>query len=135
MVIDSHPLSISANGRILGFGSSIFNLGGQTQGWMKVTSDLPIVGFELLNAEDAANQAWGLAAIESQPSGLELVFDHYTVATDWWTLFAVANLNETTVANVRLKTFGNDGSISAMKDKSIPANGRLSDFLLQLLGP
>lgn len=134
VLIDGASTVINANSKVLGVVDGLFVLNGQTEGWVKVASDQPIAGFELLNADDATDQAWGLAAVESQPSGLHLTFGHYTVTSKWWTLFAMSNLSGTNPAQVTLETFGDDGHLSAVREASIPANGNLSDFLLQLLG-
>jgi hypothetical protein len=68
--IDQRTQPLAALNKTVGMVNTMFNLSGNSEGWVKVTSTEPIVGLEILNADDAVEGAWGLAAIESQPAGL-----------------------------------------------------------------
>jgi len=68
--------SLPSLNKTLGFVKDLFVLDGNTKGWIEATSDQPIVGLEILNANDDAEEAWGMAGVASQPSGTKLYMTH-----------------------------------------------------------
>jgi hypothetical protein len=130
-VIESVSQTIAGLSKTLGYVSTYFNLGIHSQGWVKATSDVPLAGMEILNADDATEQAYGLAGIESQDSAIILNMPHYVVSSRWWTLFALANQG-TGTANVTLNAFENNGTPAATHSQTIPLHGRLADYVKDL---
>jgi hypothetical protein len=131
--IDQRIQPLAGLNKTVGMMSSMFTLAGNTQGWVNVSSTQPIVGLEILNADDAAEEAWGLAAIESQPAGLNVYLPHQVVNSRWWTLLALANPNGTDAA-VNLSARNDDGTELKGVAKSIPATGRIADYLREMFG-
>ena len=131
--INTIPMAIDPNAKATGYFAS--SPATSVQGWIRVSSDVPVAGMEILSADDVVSPAWGMAAIEGQPSGNELFFGHYTVTSRWWTILAMANLSGTSSAAVQLRAYGNGGSLSGVSVKTVPAQGRLSGFILKLLEP
>ena len=111
-----------------------FPLGANTQGWVEVTSDPAVVGFEMLNADDPTHEAWGLAAIEGQPAGLNIYFPHQVINSKWWTLFALANPDDSATATVTLIAYDDAGTQVKTATPGIPANGNLAQLVKSLFG-
>ena len=133
-LIDTKVESIGRLCKSAAFVKDKFTLGTDTEGWVEVTSDVPVVGMEMLNADDAAEEAWGLAAIEAQPAGLSVYFPHQVISSKWWTLFGLANPDDSLTATVDLKAYNDDGTLAKSATHTIPANGNLMDWVKDLLG-
>jgi len=133
LIQTTYPSLPSLN-KTLGFVKTLFTLNGHGKGWIEVSSDQPIVGLEILNANDDAEQAWGLAGVASQPSGAKLYMTHYAVGYPWWTILGIANLDPTNPADVHLKAQSDAGVSSAYTDKVIPTKGNLWDHLKTVFG-
>lgn len=132
--IDTRIQVVPPLSKIVGFASNVFDLGAYTEGWVEARSDLPIVGIELLNANDAGQQAWGLAGIESQWPSTNITFTHYDVTAIWWTIFALANPDDTFSAEPAFVAYKNDGVLVGSVSRTLQANGRMSEFVDDLLG-
>lgn len=131
--IDQRTQPLAALNKTVSTVNTMFTLGGNTQGWTRVSSTAPIVGLEILNADDAGEQAWGLAAIESQPAGLNVYLPHQVVSGRWWTLLALANPNGAT-ATVNMTALNDDGSQIKAVTKNIGPKSRIADYLKQMFG-
>jgi len=132
--IDTAYPSLPTLNKTLGFVKTLFTLGGNTTGWIEATSDQPIVGLQILNADDDAEQAWGLAGVASQPAGKTIYMTHYAAVSPWWTLLAIANLDPTLQASVHLEALSDQGNLAAATDQPIPSKGRVSDEIKTLFG-
>lgn len=133
-LIDSQSLTIDPHHKLLGFVSALLNLGVHTEGWVEVFSDAPVVGLEILNSDDAAREAWGLAAIESQSPGDVVSMVHHAITSRWWTLYALANPSPDTPAEANLVAYDNAGAASGAQIHTIPPRGRIADLVEKILG-
>ena len=124
--IDQANILLPARNKTVGTVSDLFGLGANTQGWVEASSDQPIVGFELLNADDAAEQAWGLAAIESQGVAYKIFMAHYISSIKWWSLFGIANPSESVTANITMTSFLNGGGTAATDTFTIGPKARVA---------
>ena len=104
------------------------------EGWVEIASDAPIVGLELIHANDAAQGAWGLAGAASQPRGTTVYLPHYDTTQRWWTLFALANPDDLTQATPLVRAYGNDGTLAGSAWQLVDANGRIADRVEDLFG-
>jgi len=120
--------------KTLGFVHNIFDLGGNTMGWMQAGSDQPIVGLQILNANDPMNRAWGMAGVEAQSFGNVIAFAHYAVNTPWWSLLSVAHLDSGGLATMRMEALSNQGNVAGVANMNIPAKGRVWDHVKSLFG-
>lgn len=132
-LIDQRMQSLAEFNKTVGMISTMFTLGGNTQGWTQIASSEPIVGMEILNADDATEQAWGLAAIESQLVGYNVYLPHQVVNARWWTLLSLANPNGAT-ATVNLTALNDDGTTLKDITKTIDPAGRIADYLRSMFG-
>ena len=94
-----------------------------TEGWIEISSNVPIVGAELIHGDDASMQAWGLAAIEAQSAGSVVYLPHYDVSAQWWTWLSVANPDDNTFATGRMKAYSNAGTLAGVNEWFLVANG------------
>ena len=124
---------LAALSKMVDMVDGIFALNGSTEGWVQVTSTQPIVGLEILSADDPAEEAWGLAAIESQPAGMNVYLPHQVVTARWWTLLSLANPNEST-ATVTLTAMNDNGTELKEVIKPIGPMGRIADYLREMFG-
>ena len=133
--------SLAPLSKIVGYVSSLFSLGGVTVGCVEIASDIPVVGFELLNADDAANSQWGLAAVEAQELALVkaqksgaywLYLPHFIANARWWTLFGLANPGSIEITG-NFHAFTNAGLERSSPAFSIPAKGSLSGKATDLI--
>jgi|GEM_PF-1591752 len=122
-LIDTLMAQLPPLSKLSGTMASLFGLGAHETGWVKGTGDGPLLGLQFLHANDEAKRAWGLAGLPFQESGLNLYLPHYKAATDWWTLFSLANPSETQPAFPSLTFFKNDGSLEAAHNVHLPASG------------
>ena len=91
---------------------------------IEVTSDLPVSAMEVFHAEDMIQEAWGLAAVSSQPQGTPLYMPHYNVNNKWWTWFALANLDESVTSTPTITILEKDGNRLEEAEPEISAKGR-----------
>jgi hypothetical protein len=118
----------------LGLVNNLFALGGETTGWVEANADVPVVGLEILNGDDAVREAFGLAGIESQPSGSLLSLPHYVVSSRWWTLFALANPHATIGANLTLDAYASSGILQDTTTTLVPAKGKMDGLVQDIFG-
>ena len=121
--IDEITRPLAALGKRWGFVRNLFSLAGNGDGWIKAVSDQPLVGLEVMGANDEAAEAVGVAAMSSQGGGTSLYFGHYVVSSTWWTLLGLANLDEMSSTNVVLNVYSDDGTptgIAPLLIASIP---------------
>jgi hypothetical protein len=97
-------------GKTFGFARSLLGLTGNARGWIEAASTSPMIGIQVLHADDDARRTWGLAGLASQQAAPKVYFDHYHASSPWWTLLAMANSSGTNEADVTLKAFGDDGA-------------------------
>lgn len=133
-LIDTYSTDVGALNKTMGFVSDLFSLGIHTEGWIEVSSDRAVAGLEILNKDDAANQIWGLASVESQFPSQTIYLSHYAVTSRWWTLFALANPSASAQANVTLSAFENSGTQTGTANYAIPPQGRIANFVQTLFG-
>jgi len=124
LIDTSYPVLPGRN-KTVGFVKDLFTLNGNTQGWIEAMSDRPIVGLEILNAADDAEEAWGLAGVASQPEGGKIYMTHYAVGSPWWTRMGIANLDPLNAATLQLGALSNDGETAAQTEREVPAKGCL----------
>lgn len=85
-----------------------------------------LVGIELFGGKEVAQLA-GLTL--SDDAATELIYPHIAnTAADWWTGLAVVN-NQTSDANVTIQAMDNSGMVVADEIKTLPAGGKLIDFV------
>jgi hypothetical protein len=135
VLIQSDVQPVDGLGKTWGFVDELFALAGETGGWIEVASSAPVVGLEVLHADDDVGQAWGLAGIASQMSGTTVYYGHYDTSSSWWTLFALANCDGSTTASADLTAYGNDGRLAGATRETINPKGRLADRAGSLFGP
>jgi hypothetical protein len=131
--IDQSSQSLPALNKTVGMVNTLFNLDTSTRGWVRVTSTSPIIGMEILNADDPGEQAWGLAAVEAQVPGYNLYLPHQVVSSRWWTLLSLANPNSST-ATPGLTALNDDGTVLKATTKSINSRGNIADYFKHLFG-
>ena len=118
--------------KITEFVSDLFDLNGVTAGWVRATSDLPIVGLEVLNADDDAEMAWGLAAVPVLTPSDTVYMQHYDSSAIWWTLFSLVNPSNTTPATPLIRAYSGDGVFAGNATPAIPARGVLLERVRDL---
>jgi hypothetical protein len=132
--VDVVSQSVGPLAKIVGFTDGLFDLGSVAQGWVEARSTLPIVGVEVIHADDSTAEAWGLAGIEAQPTGNNLFMPQHVASSVWWTLFALANPDDVLSAQPTLSAWGDDGILQAVAEPLIPANGSVSGRIEDLFG-
>ena len=85
--------------------------------------------------DDDTEEAWGLAAIAPQAASNTVYMGHYAVNQDWWTLFALANIDDVNLANVTLVAYGNDGTVAGVESETINPKGRWAELVEDLFFP
>ena len=131
--IDQSIVPLAALNKTVGMVNTILDLGGYTRGWTEVLSTEPVVGLEILNADDAERQVWGLAAIESQPAGSEVYLPHQVANSRWWTLLSLANPNGS-VATIDLTALDDEGTELKGVIKNLDPKGGIADTVRELFG-
>jgi len=131
-VVDTKVRFVHPQGKITAFASSLFNLGGLTRGWIRATSDLPIVGLEVLDANDDVEQAWGLAAVPFLKLANTIYMQHYDTPSVWWTLFSLVNPSNTTQIRPQLRAYSNEGVFGGIANPNIPPRGMIMEMVPDL---
>ena len=132
--IDTVYPVLPVGNKTLGFVHHLLDLGANTMGWLQVNSDQPIVGIQILNANDEINRAWGMAGVEAQASGNRIYMTHYAVQAPWRTFFSMANLSPGSPATVEIQALSSDGNVAGVVRKDLSAQGRLWDHVRDLFG-
>ena len=131
-LMDSRAETLLGLSRLVGTVKGLFPLAGD-RGWIRVQSDLPLCGAEILNGMDDANQAWGLAGIESQEASLGLLLPQVDIGPRWWTWFGFANPGPAELEPL-IKAYRTDGAFAGAASTSIPAQGALLQDVRDLFG-
>jgi len=131
-VRDTRLRMVPPRNKITSFVSDMFDLGGVTQGWVRATSNLSIVGLEVLNADDDAESAWGLAAVPVLTPANTVYMQHYDTSPVWWTLFSLANPSNTTPMTPFIRAYDNEGVYAGTITPTIPARGVLLERVRDL---
>ena len=132
--IDTVYPVLPGGNKTVGFVNHLFNLAGNSAGWVQAISDQPIVGMQILNANDEVNKAWGMAGVEAQASGDRVYMTHYAVNAPWWTFISVANLSPGSPATVEIQALSSDGKLAGAAQENVPAQGRLWDHVKDVFG-
>ncbi len=97
-------------------------------GWVRVQSDLPIVG--LLNFDDYRYRMGSMSGVF--PS-TEVIFSHYVHIGNWRTYLYIVNPNQYSV-KVRIVAYSNAGEILSERVYTISPLSKLGGFIPTLLG-
>ena len=115
--------TINPNDRMLGLVSDVFSLGLHEEGWVEVICPQPVGGMALIHGDSPSQNAWGLVGVAGQPSSTDLYFSHYDAKMRWWTVFALANLNDAPQTPT-LEGYDERGHTVFTASPNIPGRGR-----------
>jgi hypothetical protein len=117
--IGTSTITLPANGQKAFQVNSQLGVSG-TVGWIRVESDQPLVGLEILGSVTSGGVA-GLVA----PNYVRhnLAFSHFDTTADWWTGIALVNPNGTS-ATVTLNAYNQSGAGIGNSTIILPANGQ-----------
>ncbi len=118
--IKSSPITLPANGQtVFQVKDPPLSVSGTT-GWIRVESDQPLVGLEILGSVTSGGLAGLVAATVVRNN---LAFSHFDTTAAWWTEIALANPNDTS-ANVTLTAYNQSGTTIGSSPITLPANGQ-----------
>jgi Zn-dependent metalloprotease len=120
-------LNIEPGRKVGGFVNQLIS-GATGAGWVKVSSNIPIVG--LLNFDDYNNRMGSMSGV--QPS-TEITFSNYEHFGIWRTYLYIVNPNQYSV-NVRIVAYGDAGNIQSERQYTISPFSKLGGFIPNLLG-
>jgi hypothetical protein len=120
--------------KMVGLVTDLFNLSAPVQGWVEGWADRAIVGLEVIHANDALEEAWGVAGIASQPVGYDIYYTHFDVRSRWWTMFALANPNDALVITPTVNAYSNGGLLMTTVTPAINPNGMLAQQVETFFG-
>lgn len=104
-------------------------MGIQGTGWLWVVSDIGLMAQEVYG-----NLKYGgHGAVEPCSSGNFLYFPHFRTSTRWWTGIAIANPNAMD-AVVVVNAYGDKGTLLGTTSLTVPAFGKISSYVSDLLG-
>ena len=105
--------TLSSRTKMSDFVGNLFDLPGDSSGWIQVQSSHPVAGLQILHVHQGAGGMSGLVGIEGQTTGQILTFPHYSVDPPWWTRISWVNPSDLYSASGNLLAYGKDGSLAA----------------------
>jgi len=111
--LDTKAFNVPSNGKL---GFLLSSLGVSGTGWIKVGSNIPVVG--ILNFDDYANRMGSMSGVTS---ATKIYFPHFHQDASWQTYFAVVNPNDG-AASIAITYYKADGSV--LNTESLNLNPR-----------
>jgi len=126
-LLGKSTLNIDPGRKVGGFINQLIS-GITGTGWIKVSSNIPIVG--LLNFDDYRYRMGSMIGVSSST---EIIFSDYEHIGNWRTYLYIINPNQYSV-KVRIVAYGDLGNVQAERIYTISPLSKLGGFIPSLLG-
>jgi len=126
-LLGRNTLNIDSGKKLSGFVNQLIS-GITGTGWIKVLSNIPIVG--LLNFDD---YRYRMGSMSGLTSSTEIIFSDYEHIGNWRTYLYIVNPNQYSV-RVRIVAYGDAGNIQAERMYIVSPLSKLGGFIPNLLG-
>lgn len=105
-------------------GFTLSSLGVTGGGWIKVDSDLPVVG--LLNFDDYANRMGSMSGVTPTPF---VYFPHFHQDANWQTFYAIVNPSDSP-AQITITFYRDSGSVAGTESLTLNARSKIGRFAI-----